>query len=41
MLDLAATRGLQVLVLTCTPAGYIGLGAKEIRLTPHPWHELT
>jgi DNA repair exonuclease SbcCD ATPase subunit len=41
MLDLAATRGLQVLVLTCTPAGYIGLGAKETRLTPHPWHELT
>jgi DNA repair exonuclease SbcCD ATPase subunit len=33
MLDLAATRGLQVLVLSCTPAAYIGLGAKETRLT--------
>lgn len=38
MLDLAATRGLQVLVLTCTPADYIGLGAKETRLTPHLWN---
>jgi len=34
MLDLAASRGLQVIVLTCTPADYIGLGAREIRLTP-------
>jgi len=34
MLDLAANRGLQVIVLTCTPADYIGLGAREIRLTP-------
>lgn len=33
MLDLAATRGLQVIVLTCTPAAYIGLGARETRLT--------
>ena len=32
MLDLAATRGLQVLILTCTPAAYIGFGAKETRL---------
>lgn len=32
MLDLAATRGLQVIVLTCTPAAYIGLGARETRL---------
>ncbi len=38
MLDLAATRGLQLLVLTCTPAGYIGLGARETRLTPHSWN---
>ena len=38
MLDLAAARGLQVLVLTCTPAGYIGLGARETRLTAHPWN---
>lgn len=30
MLDLAANRGLQVLVLTCTPAQYIGFGAREI-----------
>ena len=37
MLDLAASRGLQVLVLTCTPADYIGLGARETRLTPHLW----
>jgi DNA repair exonuclease SbcCD ATPase subunit len=34
MLDLAANRGLQVLVLTCTPADYIGLGAIETRLNP-------
>lgn len=33
MLDLAANRGLQVVVLSCTPADYIGLGAGEIRLT--------
>lgn len=37
MLDLAAVRGLQVLVLTCTPADYIGLGARETSLTPHLW----
>jgi DNA repair exonuclease SbcCD ATPase subunit len=37
MLDLAAARGLQVLVLTCTPADYIGLGARETRLAPHLW----
>ena len=36
MLDLAANRGLQVIVLTCTPADYIGLGAKDIRLTAPP-----
>lgn len=34
MLDLAANRGLQVLVLTCTPADYIGFGARETRLSP-------
>lgn len=32
MLYLASTRGLQLLVVTCTPAAYIGLGAKETRL---------
>lgn len=29
MLDLAATRGLQVIVLTCTPGDYSGFGAME------------
>ena len=33
MLDLAAIRGLQVIVLTCTPSDYIALGAKEMRLS--------
>jgi recombinational DNA repair ATPase RecF len=32
MLDLAAVRGLQVIVLTCTPADYAGFGAREVRL---------
>lgn len=32
MLDLAATRGLQVLILSCTPADYIGFGATETLL---------
>ena len=32
MLDQAATRGLQILVLSCTPADYHSLGAKETRL---------
>ncbi|MCP5534426.1 MAG: SMC family ATPase [Akkermansiaceae bacterium] len=32
MLDLAAVRGLQVIVLTCTPGDYSALGANEIRL---------
>ncbi len=32
MLDLAAQRGLQVIVLSCTPGDYSGLGAKVIRL---------
>ena len=36
MLYLASTRGLQLLVLTCTPATYTGLGAKETRLTSPP-----
>ncbi|WP_218281004.1 ATP-binding protein, partial [Verrucomicrobium spinosum] len=35
MLDLAATRGLQVIVLTCNPADYATLGAREFRL-PEP-----
>lgn len=33
MLDLAATRGLQVIVLTCHPADYASLGAREFRLS--------
>jgi hypothetical protein len=32
MLDLAARRGLQVIVLTCTPADYAGLGARMVAL---------
>jgi hypothetical protein len=32
MLDLAAVRGLQVIVLTCTPADYAGFGALEVRM---------
>ena len=32
MLDLAATRGLQVIVLTCNPADYAALGAKTVAL---------
>lgn len=34
MLDLAASRGLQVIVLACNPADYSALGATEIRLLP-------
>ena len=32
MLDLAAVRGLQVIVLTCTPSDYSAFGAIEIRV---------
>jgi hypothetical protein len=34
MLDLAATRGLQVIVLTCNPSDYVALGAKAVALRP-------
>ena len=34
MLDLGATRGLQVIVLTCNPADYVGLGASVVSLGP-------
>jgi DNA repair exonuclease SbcCD ATPase subunit len=34
MLDLAATRGLQVIVLTCNPSDYASLGAKTVTLRP-------
>jgi recombinational DNA repair ATPase RecF len=33
MLDLAAKRGLQIIVLTCNPLDYAALGAKQITLT--------
>ena len=33
MLDLAARQGLQILVMTCHPAHYTGLGARQILLT--------
>lgn len=32
MLDLAASRGLQVIVLTCNPSDYAGLGARQVFL---------
>ena len=32
MLDLAATRGLQIILLTCTPNDYSAFGAGETRL---------
>lgn len=36
MLDLAATRGLQVIILTCNPGDYSALGAKQITLSRSP-----
>ena len=36
MLDLAARRGLQVIVLTCNPSDYITLGAATVTLRPAP-----
>lgn len=33
MLDLAASRGLQIIVLTCTPADYTAFGARDFRLS--------
>lgn len=38
MLDLAATRGLQVIILTCNPADYASLGAKTVALRPEQYH---
>jgi len=32
MLDVAASRGLQIIVLSCTPSDYTALGAKQIAL---------
>jgi hypothetical protein len=34
MLDLAAARGLQIIVLTCNPSDYTALGAKMIEMKP-------
>jgi DNA repair exonuclease SbcCD ATPase subunit len=34
MLDLAASNGLQVIVLTCNPSDYAGLGARGVDLGP-------
>ena len=34
MLDLAATRGLQIIVLSCSPQDYASLGARTITLQP-------
>jgi len=34
MLDLAATRGLQIIVLSCSPQDYASLGARPITLQP-------
>ncbi len=31
-LDLAQRRGLQIILMTCDPEGYRGLGAKEVLL---------
>jgi len=33
MLDLGATRGLQVIVLSCNPSDYAGLGARSVTLS--------
>jgi DNA repair exonuclease SbcCD ATPase subunit len=34
MLDLAATRGLQIIVFTCNPADYSALGARQVIIRP-------
>ncbi|MBN2337637.1 MAG: AAA family ATPase [Acidobacteria bacterium] len=36
MLDLAAARGLQIIVLTCNPSDYAPLGARQTLLSPAP-----
>jgi DNA repair exonuclease SbcCD ATPase subunit len=40
MLDLAAVRGLQIIVLTCTPNDYSAFGAREIRMAKGSEHPL-
>jgi DNA repair exonuclease SbcCD ATPase subunit len=37
MLDLAASRGLQIIVLSCRPTGYAALGAKTVTLADNPF----
>jgi len=37
MLDLGASRGLQIIVLTCNPSDYAALGARQIMLTSVPF----
>jgi hypothetical protein len=32
MLDLAAARGLQIIILTCNPSDYAAVGAKQVLL---------
>jgi len=34
MLDLGAERGLQIIILTCNPADYAALGARQVLLRP-------
>jgi hypothetical protein len=34
MLDLGASRGLQIIVLSCNPADYAALGARQVNLKP-------
>lgn len=33
MLDLAASRGLQIIILSCNPDEYVGFGARQIALS--------
>lgn len=41
MLDLAATRGLQVIVLTCNPSDYASLGARQTIFSPASVHAVS
>jgi uncharacterized protein YhaN len=41
MLDLAASRGLQIIVLTCSPRDYFRLGATEVTLTARSTSSVT
>lgn len=34
MLDRAAAQGLQIIVMTCNPADYVGFGARSVQLAP-------